>query len=72
MVGADDRDMAVAVNRVADLRGAVICSHGAIVAELALPIFGLMSDLPLDRLTRRLEGLARAAADLGAPTRNRS
>ena len=68
VVGADDRDMAVAVNRVADLKGgAVICSHGAIVAELALPIFGLMSDLPLDRLTRRLEGLARAAADLGCP-----
>jgi adenine deaminase len=48
VVGADDAEMARAVERVAELGGGlVVVDRGAVVAELPLPIAGLMSDLPL-------------------------
>ena len=48
VVGTDDAEMARAVARVAELGGGlVVVDRGAVVAELPLPIAGLMSDLPL-------------------------
>jgi adenine deaminase len=48
VVGTDDAEMARAVERVAELGGGlVVVDRGAVVAELPLPIAGLMSDLPL-------------------------
>lgn len=68
VVGADDSDMALAVNRIAELQGgAVLCKSGRILSELSLPIFGLMSNLPLDRLQKEIESLNTAAGQLGIP-----
>ncbi len=45
VIGADDRDMVVAVNRVAEMQGGLaVARDGRVQAELALPIWGLMSD----------------------------
>ena len=44
--------------------------NGKILAELALPVFGLISDLPLGSLVRRLKGVFKAASDLGVPFPN--
>jgi adenine deaminase len=66
VVGADDADMAEAVNRIHALQGgAVVCDKGRILAELPLPIFGIMSDLPIEDITRRLQEIKKAAANLG-------
>ena len=66
VVGADDADMALAVNRIQDLQGgAVVCSGGAVQAELALPVFGFLSESPMEILAQEMETIKQAASDLG-------
>lgn len=66
VVGATDIDMALAVNRIRSLNGgAVVCNQGKVVAELALPIFGLMSTLPMQALVDKTDTINRAMADMG-------
>jgi len=66
VVGASDDDMAVAVNRIRELRGGfVVAADGKVVAELALPIAGLMSDQPFEAVAAQLHVLRDAARDLG-------
>ncbi len=66
VVGASDEDMALAVNRIRGLNGgAVVCQNGRIIAELALPIFGLMSRLSVTALAKAEDDITRAAASLG-------
>jgi adenine deaminase len=66
VVGTNDEDMAEAVNRIhAAQGGAVVCKEGKILAELPLPIFGLMSDLPVETIAQRLQELKKAVSDLG-------
>ncbi len=68
VVGADDGDMAAAVNRIADLQGGVVvCSRGRVLAELPLPVFGLMSDIPMDRLVRQMAEVKKEVIRLGFP-----
>ena len=66
VVGTDDDDMAAAVNRLGALQGgfAVVCD-GAVTAELALPIAGLMSDRTFETVRDVLLPLRKAARDLG-------
>ena len=66
VLGADDDDMACAVNRIADLQGgAVVCAESRILAQLALPVFGIASDRPMAELTARLDALKQVLAALG-------
>jgi adenine deaminase len=66
VVGVDETDMALCVNRIGELGGgAVVCAGGRVVEELALPIFGLMSERPLDALAENLDAIHRAVADFG-------
>jgi adenine deaminase len=68
VVGANDADMAAAVNRIAALRGgAVVVQDGDILAELPLPVFGVISEWPLDRLARAINQINQGAANLGVP-----
>jgi len=68
VVGASDTDMALAVNQIRKLQGgAVVCDNGRVLAELALPIFGLMSLLPIEALADATSELTVAAVDLGIP-----
>jgi adenine deaminase len=68
VVGADDSDMALAINRIAKLQGgAVICNNGEILEELPLPVFGTMCDLPLQAVDRKLTAIKSAAGQLGIP-----
>ncbi len=67
-VGANDKDMATAVNRIRALQGgAVLCENGKILTELPLPIFGIMSDLPIEDIAQRLKQVRKTAAALGVP-----
>ena len=66
VVGSNDSDMAAAVNRIRSLQGgAVICQNGDIMAELPLPIFGIISDLPMADLLEQFDKVTRAAQNLG-------
>jgi adenine deaminase len=67
VVGVDDADMALAANRLAQLGGGqVAVAAGQVIAELALPIGGLVSDQPAEVVAAAAERLERAAAaDLG-------
>jgi adenine deaminase len=66
VVGADEVDMAIAVNRLAEIEGGfAVAREGEIVAELALPIAGLMSLLSFEEVHRALIPLRMAAKGLG-------
>jgi adenine deaminase len=68
VVGADDADMAFAVNRIRSLQGGtVVCENGKILSELPLPVFGIISDLPLETIDQRFKDVAKAAKNLGSP-----
>jgi adenine deaminase len=66
VVGVSDDDMALAVNRIRQLRGGfVVAQDGKITAELALPIAGLMSLEPFEAVAHQLHVLRDAARALG-------
>ncbi|MFC1863562.1 adenine deaminase C-terminal domain-containing protein [Thermodesulfobacteriota bacterium] len=68
VVGENDIDMAIAVNRIYELQGGVVvCSDGDVVIDLALPIFGLLSELPMEELVRRLKEINLTMKKLGFP-----
>ncbi len=64
--GANDADMALAISRIKELRGGiVVAAQGQILAELPLPIAGLMSPLPAQEVVTALNHLMDAARSLG-------
>jgi adenine deaminase len=66
VIGADDADMALAVNRIVALQGGfVVASQGVVLAELPLPIAGLMSDRSFEEVRDALIRLREAARALG-------
>lgn len=66
VVGADYGDMALAANRLTQIEGGfVVASGGRILAELALPVAGLMSLKPFEAVHEDLLALRAAARSLG-------
>lgn len=66
VVGADAGDMAVAANRLGEIEGGfVVVEGGKVLAELALPVAGLMSLEPFERVRDDLVALRAAAKSLG-------
>jgi len=66
VVGMDDTDMALAVNRLGEIGGGfVVARGGAVLAELALPVAGLMSLLSFEEVRDGLMPLRLAAKALG-------
>jgi adenine deaminase len=66
VIGANDPDMAFAVNRIHTLQGGyVLCDSGQIVAEVPLPIWGLISDLDTKELVTQISHLKKALKERG-------
>jgi len=66
VMGADEEDMALAVNRIGELKGgAVVCAKGKVLAELPMPIMGIMSDLSVEEIGVKTEQVNQAAKELG-------
>ena len=66
VVGANDDDMAVAVNRLRVLGGGFVAVQGGrVLAELALPFAGLMSLEPFETVRRDLYSLRSAVRSMG-------
>ncbi len=65
-VGVDYADIALATNRLSEIEGGfVVARGGEVLAELALPIAGLMSEEPFETVRTSLEDLRAAARALG-------
>ena len=65
-VGSNDADMALAVNRLIELQGGFVAvQDGVVLADLALPIAGLMSDRPAEEVEHRLRILRDRLRDMG-------
>ena len=66
VVGANEEDMAAAVNRIVDNRGGIaVVEGGQVLAELPLAIAGIMSDDTLENVNQALEDAKAAAFRLG-------
>ena len=65
-MGDNREDMLTAIKRIEELQGGIcIASEGKIIAEVALPIGGILSDLPLDRLAEEIQSVQGAMRKLG-------
>lgn len=66
VVGADYGDMALAANRLVEIEGGfVVVEGGQVLAELALPVAGLMSLRSFEEVREELVKLRAAATSLG-------
>jgi adenine deaminase len=66
VVGANDEDMAVAVNRLITLGGGFVAVEaGQVLAELALPFAGLMSLEPFETVRKDLYALRSTTQSMG-------
>jgi adenine deaminase len=67
LAGADDDAMRLAAARLAELGGGfVVVDDGRVVAELALPVAGLVSAAPIAEVRAALDAVEAAARALGA------
>lgn len=66
IVGTNDEDMALAANALVEYGGGfIVVDNGKILAKLELPLFGLLSDKPLDEIVKEYELIYNAAKDIG-------
>jgi adenine deaminase len=66
VVGASEADMLVAVRHLVDLGGGIaVVADGRVLADLALPIAGLISPWPLERVAAAYTRLKKAYHGLG-------
>jgi adenine deaminase len=67
VVGASDEDMAMAANRLSEIKGGfVVVEDGQVTGEIALPVAGLMSLEPYEWVRDTLHQLRQAAYALGS------
>jgi len=66
VVGMNDCDMAVAVNKLAEVGGGMTAvKNGETIGMVELPIAGLMSDEPVEKVSEQVEKLYKAWVALG-------
>lgn len=66
VVGVSEEDMAIAANRLGEIRGGfVVVEDGKVTGEIALPVAGLMSLEPYETVRDILQELRKAAYALG-------
>jgi len=71
VTGLNDEDMAVAVQALIDSEGGlVVVCNGSVIASLALPIAGLMSDRKVEDVIERQQRLQSAVRELGCSVSN--
>jgi adenine deaminase len=66
IVGTNDKDMAIAGNALAESGGGMIAvNDGQILAQVFLPIAGLMSDQPAEEVQKAIQQLEKSWKNLG-------
>jgi adenine deaminase len=65
-VGSNDRDIMAAVKAIKEMQGGlVVCKDGKTIARLPLPVCGLLSNDPAQKVSRQFEELEKTADGLG-------
>lgn len=65
--GVSDKDILCAISRLRKIHGGlVVVNDEKVIAEVPLPVAGLMSDKPLDHVVKRLKEIDRTVKELGA------
>jgi adenine deaminase len=68
VAGADDESMFNAVQAIAAARGGMAAAYNeTVLAQLPLPIAGLMSDQPIETVCQQMEDVLVAVKQLGSP-----
>lgn len=66
IVGAQEQDMAVVANRLQELGGGFVAAkNGKVIAEVALPLFGLLSEKPFEKLVTEVLAFNQVVRELG-------
>jgi len=66
VIGTNDADMALAVNRISELKGGIVAAeNNEIRAELPLPIFGVISDEPADVIAGQTRHIYQVLKSMG-------
>ncbi len=66
IVGTNDDDMMSAARAIAAMQGGMVAvANGEVLARVPLPIAGLMSDQPIERVREEMDHLVAAARKLG-------
>ena len=67
VIGSNDEDMVIAANHIRKNGGNVVVSAGKIIADMALPIAGLMTELSGEEIALVNEKVRKAVYELGVP-----
>ncbi|KYZ78076.1 adenosine deaminase [Anaerosporomusa subterranea] len=66
VIGRNKRDMLIAANTVIANQGGYCVVHdGEVIGEVALPVAGILSELPISELAQQVKGLKEAMQKLG-------
>jgi adenine deaminase len=66
VAGTDDDDLMTAARAIAAMQGGLVAvANGEVLARVPLPIAGLMSDQPIERVRSQMDQLVDVARDLG-------
>ena len=66
VVGTNNEDMSFAANHLAEIGGGkVVVAEGKILAQIELPLFGLLSDEPLEKVIRKFDKAYEEIRNLG-------
>ena len=67
VLGTNHEDIALVVNRVAEIQGGqVVVNNGVVLNEVSYPILGLLSDLSAEELAIQKEALNQSIQELGS------
>jgi adenine deaminase len=70
-VGVSDEDILAAIERVQQMHGGLaVVRRGRVLADLPLPVAGLLSTRPLAAVVRMLSSVDAAAGSLGVPVKH--
>ncbi len=67
VIGTNEEDMSIAANRVCEVGGNVIAVDGRIVAEMPLPVAGLMTEQSGEEIAKANANVRAVAHTLGVP-----
>ena len=67
VIGTNDEDMAIAANHIREFGGNVVVADGKIVADMSLPIAGLMADCAGETVAEANEKVRKAVYGMGVP-----
>lgn len=71
VVGMSDAEMLLAARTVAEMGGGICAVRGSeVLGKLPLPVAGLMSDQPFEKVREAMSNLLKSAKSLGCPLEN--